>query len=157
MARGGPSRLSDYAVNALAFVLAGSCSFFAGYMILRLQGMENPPADMGLNFPPPRKRVITDDSILVDPLATGTIKGDANIAPRPGRPLQPYTKNSPVLDQRLLTVIDDVAFIEVIRVTGKEILPAAVGDNLPGIGTIESIRRLGGQWEVVAGDQRLVR
>ena len=147
-------KLSDYALNALAFVLAGGCTFFAGYMILRLQGMENPPADMGTFFPPSKKNIITDDAVPVDPGITNSIDrpGEAGS----GRILQPYTRNSPVLGRRLLAVIDGVAFVEVTRVTGREIVALGVGSDLPEAGAVERIDMNDGRWRLVAGDVTLL-
>lgn len=150
------SRWPDILANVLSFGLAASCTFFAGYMIIRLNGMENPPADMGLNFPPTRKKIITDDSILVDPMPTGAIDAADVPAARPGRPLQPYTRNSPVMGHRLLAVVDGIAFVEITRVTGREILPISAGGELPGAGAVERIAKSGGRWELVAGETRLV-
>lgn len=159
MKTGAASRWQDILANILSFGLAASCTFFAGYMIIRLNGMENPPADMGLNFPAPRKKIITDDSILVDRMPTGaidTVDGAVDgPAPR-GRPLQPYTKDSPVMNYRLLAVVDGIAFVEITRVTGKEILAVATGGELPGAGAVERIARSGRHWELVAGDERLL-
>ena len=147
-------KLPDIAVNALAFLLAGSCSYFAGYMILRLQHMENPPADMGLNFPPSKKKIITDEPVLVDPLATNAI--DFSTSESKSRVVQPYTRDSPVLDRLLLTVIDGIAFVEVVRVTGKEIVALSVGSELPGAGQVRRIERTNGRWRLVADDAALL-
>ena len=146
-------KLPDLAVNVLAFILAGSCSYFAGHMILRLQGMENPPPDMGLNFPPPKKKSIIDEPVLVDPRETGAI--DPAASDRRGSVAQPYTKDSPVLERHLLMVIDDIAFVEVTRLAGKNIMPLGVGSELPGAGTIERIEKVNGRWRLIAAGEIL--
>lgn len=141
-------KLLDLALNALAVVLAGGCSFFAGYMILRLQGMDNPPADMGVYFPPARTKVITDPPVEVDPQTTGTIGGGAEQA---GGPVaQPFTRNSPVLDRQLLTVIDGLAFVRLVRVDRTEVVALGRGAELPGAGTIRRIERSRDGWRLVA-------
>lgn len=156
MKTGAASRWPDILANVLSFGLAASCTVFAGYMIIRLNGMENPPADMGLNFPPAKKKIIIDDSILVDPVTTGTADALDEPAARPGRPLQPYTSKSPVMGHRLLAVVDGIAFVEITRVTGKEIAALSTGSELPGAGSILAITRKGSRWELLAGETRLV-
>ena len=156
MKTGAASRWPDILANVLSFALAASCTVFAGYMIIRLNGMENPPADMGLNFPPAKKKIIIDDSILVDPVTTGTADALDEPAARPGRPLQPYTSKSPVMGHRLLAVVDGIAFVEITRVTGKEIAALSTGSDLPGAGSILAITRKGSRWELLAGETRLV-
>ena len=143
-------KLQDLAINALAFVLAGGCSFFAGYMILRLQGMENPPADMGTNFPPARKKMITDEPVEVDPQVTNSIGRDTGAAG--GAVVQPYTRQSPVLERHLLAVAGGIAIVRVVRADRTDILPLGVGSELPGAGTIRRIERGSGGWRVVADD-----
>lgn len=147
-------KLSDFALNALAFMLAGGCSFFAGYMILRLQGMDSPPADMGLYFPPAKKKIITDDAVPLDPGITNSIDSPGEAGP--GRVEQPYSKNSPVLGRRLVAVIDGIAFVEVTRVTGREIVALGVGSDLPGAGVVERIDMNDGRWRLVAGGTTLL-
>ncbi len=143
-------KLQDFAVNALAFVLAGSCGLFAGYMILRLQGMENPPADMGTNFPPAKKKMITDQPVEVDPQVTNSI--DTGVGAADGAVVQPYTRQSPVLERHLLMVADGIAVVRVVRADRTEILPLGLGAELPGAGTIRRIERGPGGWRVVADD-----
>ncbi len=53
MPRHALPKVTDLIAYALAFGLAAACLSFAGYKIVKLRGMENPPADMGLNFPSP--------------------------------------------------------------------------------------------------------
>ena len=149
------SRLADLAVNALFIAVAGACGIFAGYMVIRLNGMENPPANMGLNFPPAQKKVITDDSIAVDRLTTQSTESPKD-SPGPfARPLQPYSRLSPVIEHRLLAVVDGLAFVEVRRVTGKEIVMLNKGGELPGAGPVEWIERIDGRWQIKAGDTLL--
>ena len=143
-------KLQDFAANVLAFVLAAGCSFFAGYMILRLQGMENPPADMGTNFPPARKKMITDEPVEVDPQVTNSI--DRTWGTPGGAAVQPYTRQSPVLERHLLAVADGIAVVRVVRADRTEVLPLGVGAELPGAGTIRRIERGSGGWRVVADD-----
>ena len=137
-------------MNAMGFVLAGGCSFFAGYMILRLQGMENPPADMGLNFPPAKKKMITDQPVEADPQVTNSIDRDTGATG--GTAVQPYTRQSPVLERHLLAVADGIAVVRVVRADRTEILPLGIGAELPGAGTIRRIERSSGGWRVVADD-----
>lgn len=148
-------KLLDWTVNALFIGLAGGSGIFAGYMVIRLNGMENPPANMGLNFPPAKKRVITDESVEVDSMATQSITRPAADGAAPGRPAQPWSRQSPVMGHRLLTVVDGLAFVEVTRMTGKEIVAVSRGSDLPGAGGVAWIERVDGRWQLKAGDVSL--
>lgn len=149
------SRLADLAINALFIAFAGACGIFAGYMVIRLNAMDNPPANMGLNFPPAQKRIITGDSIEVDRLTTQSTDRRGGAPPVEARPLQPYSRQSPVIGQRLLAVVDGLAFVEVTRVTGKEIVMLGKGGDLPGAGPVEWIERVDGRWRIKAGETLL--
>lgn len=151
----GSNRITDALTYIFAVGLAATCIAFAGYKVLKLRSMENPPADMGLNFPPPKRRMITDDTILVDPLTTGSTGGTSEMPEKPGRILQPYTAESPIHDYRLLTVIDGVGFVEVLTLRGKQIMPLAAGARLPGAGRVDSIGIVDGRWTLIAGDVTL--
>jgi len=117
------SKLTDAATQVVALALAAGCLFFAGYKVVKLRNMENPPPDMGLNFPEPKRKIITDDSILVDPLTTESISASGQVSGHGGRILQPYTNEAPIQDYRLLTGIDGVAFVEVLTLHGREVMP----------------------------------
>ena len=150
------SRMTDALTYVLAVCLAATCIGFAGYKVIKLRSRENPPADMGLNFPPPKRDMITDDTVLVDPMIT---QSTTPAAPLPGsarRILQPYVAGAPIQDYRLLTVIDGLAFVEVLTLKGREIRPISVGSRLPGAGRVERIERVGGRWTLIAGDVKLV-
>ena len=150
------SRMTDALTYALAVGLAAACIAFAGYKVIKLRSMENPPADMGLNFPPPKRKMITDDTVLVDPMIT---QSTTPAVPLPGsaqRILQPYVADAPIQDYRLLTVIDGLAFVEVLTLKGRDIRPISVGTRLPGAGRVEKIERVGGRWTLIAGDVKLV-
>lgn len=151
------SKLTDILTYVLAVGLAAGCLAFAGHKVLILRAMENPPPDMGLNFPPAKRKVITDDTIEVDSLITGSTGASGNAAARQrGRILQPYAAEPPIQDYRLLTVIDGVAFVEVRTLRGKDIIPLAAGARLPGAGQVEWVERTGGRWTLKAGDVRLM-
>jgi hypothetical protein len=149
-------KLTDLLTTALAVGLAAVCVAFAGYKVVKLRNMENPPADMGLNFPPPKRKIITDDSVRVDPMITGSIGVDAAVLERSGPIRQPYTDEAPIRDYRLLTVIEGVAFVEVQTLRGKAILPLAAGTRLPGAGVVDWVERRDGRWQLKAGDVLLV-
>ena len=150
------SKLTDFLTQALAAGLVLLCVVFAGYKVMKLQGMDNPPADMGLNFPPPKRKIITDDSILVDPMTTGAVGFQGQDVDGTARVLQPFTNEAPIQDYRLLTVIDGVAFVEVLTLRGKEIMPIVPGARLPGAGRVERIVQVDGRWVLIAGEVRLV-
>lgn len=144
--------LSDVMVTILSLMLAGWCAYFAGSKIYNLQSMENPPADLGLNFPKPkRKPTIAPRAVLVDPLITGSIDPFRSGAATPAEPAQPYRSDSPVLGYRLLAVIDGLAFVEVTTATGRNIAPFGRGSLLPGAGRIRNIEKINGRWQLAAG------
>lgn len=149
------SKIGDALSYAMAVALAAGCIAFAGYKVVRLRMMENPPADLGLNFPPPKRKLITDDSIRVDPMKTQSISTGGE-ALSGDRLLQPYTDEAPVESYKLMTVIDGVAFVELKTFRGKEIRPVALGARLAGAGTVTRIDRSRGRWTLQAGDVRLV-
>ncbi len=155
MPRFTAAKVTDALTYFFAVSLAASCIAFAGYKVIKLRGMEDPPADMGLNFPPSKRKIITDDTILVDPLTTSTTSRESADPGRPGRVLQPFTAEAPIQDYRLLTVIDGVAFVEVLTLRGKEIMPVSVGGRLPGAGPVERIGMDDGRWILIAGDVKL--
>ncbi len=149
--------ISDIIFGALSLALAAACIFFAGYMVIRLQNMEDPPADMGLNFPPKKERRSEVDAVLVDPLATGSIddalSGTGKSLPR--RIVQPYTNDQPVLKYQLLSVIDGIAFVEVTKIRGTEIWPVREGSILPGAGQVEIIEKVAGRWRLATDKLKL--
>ena len=150
------SKFADLLTYALAICLAAGCFAFASYKVIMLRGMDDPPPDLGLNFPPPKRKLITDDSILVDPLTTQSVQPVPRDAAPPSRALQPYTSEVPVESYKLLAVIDGVAFVEMKTFRGKDIVPLTAGSRLPGAGRVESIERRNGRWLLVAGDVRIV-
>lgn len=151
------SRRSDLVAQIAALALAVTCAVFAGYKVMKLRGMENPPPDMGLNFPAPKRKIITDDSILVDSLTTGSIGPAVKESPSPHRPLQPYTSEAPLQDYRLIQVINGMAFVEVRTLRGKEVRLLTEGVHLPGAGTVTRISRRDGRWTLQAGDVTLLQ
>jgi hypothetical protein len=151
------TRRSDLFTQMAAVALAVTCAAFAGYKVMKLNGIETPPPDMGLNFPAPKRRVITDDSVLVDDLTTGSIGPVAEESAPPPRPLQPYTSEAPLQDYRLIQVINGMAFVEVRTLRGKEVRTLTAGSHLPGAGAVTRISRIGGRWTLVAGDVTLVQ
>ena len=150
------SKATDFLTYAFAVGLAATCIAFAGYKVVVLGTIENPPADMGLNFPTAKRKVTSDDTILVDQMPTNSISGPADATIRSNRILQPYTSDAPIRDYRLLTVIDDVAFVEVLTLKGRKILPMSVGTWLPGSGPVDAIAFTDGRWTLTAGEVKLV-
>ena len=68
-----PERIADTLAYVLSVALAAAVIAFAAYKVIRLNGMEDPPANMGLNFPPPKRKVIIDNSLAADPIVTRTL------------------------------------------------------------------------------------
>ena len=148
------SRFTDLLTQVLSLGLAAGCLILAGYKVISLRNMENPPADMGLNFPEPKRKVITDEPVLADPMPTNSTAPPETDA-APPRILQPYRAETPIQDYRLLTVIYGVAFVEVLTLKGREVVPVAVGSRLPGAGPVAHIEKRNGRWVLVAGEVTL--
>jgi hypothetical protein len=130
------------------------CIYFAVYMVIRLQNLDDPPADMGLNFPAKKERRSDAQAVLVDPLITGSIEpaGDG----QPVRSIrQPYTRDQPVLNYQLLTVIDGIAFVELTRIKGKEVWPVREGSILPGAGRVDVIEKVGDRWRLATATVKI--
>lgn len=147
------SRNTDLITQLAALCLALICLAFASYKVMKLNGMENPPADMGLNFPPPKRKIITDEPVLVDSLTTGSFDPSADNTS--SRPLQPYAADAPLQEYRLLKVMNGLAYVEIETLRGKDIKLLSEGSFLPGAGTVQQIFRLNGQWTLIAGDVTL--
>lgn len=158
MPRTDSPKAGDVVTYMLAVALAAGSIGFAGYKVFKLHSMENPPADLGLNFPPPKRKMITDPGVDIDTLTTNTLtpaRGETPAAPAPIR--QPYSAEfTPVESYRLLTVIDGVAFVELQTFRGKEIVPVTQGSKLRGAGLVDTVAKEGGRWTLIAGDIRLV-
>jgi|GEM_PF-3496415 len=151
-------RASDIATVFISVALALSCAGFAAGMIFRLQGLKDPPADMGLNFPgaEKKKKVIAPSprAEAADPLITGAMDA-ADIGGGDGPPVQPYRLEQPVLGYRLLAVVDGVAFVEVKMVARTEIKALPKGAELPGAGRIDDFIRTPQGWRLTAGSVTL--
>ena len=53
-------KFTDIITYVLSLSLAAGVIAFAAYKVVALNGMENPPANLGLNFPAPKRKVIMD-------------------------------------------------------------------------------------------------
>ena len=151
-----PERLSDALTYVLSVALAAAVIAFAAYKVIKLNGMEDPPANMGLNFPPAKRKIIIDQmSPLADPIVTRRL---APAAPVPRQAVPPAVAASPAAPLRsyeLLAVVDGVAFVEIDVARGKTLIPVTVGTVLPGGLRIDTIEQRNGRWVVIAGTQTL--
>ncbi len=140
-------KFTDAVTYVLSLALAAGVIAFAAYKVVALNGMENPPANLGLNFPAPKRKVIMD-APAGDPLITQSLPQAASgmRAAADGHGLQAY---------ELVTVIDGVAFVAVDSGAGKVLVPVAVGSKLPGGPMVTGIRRQGGRWSLTAGNLAL--
>lgn len=141
-------KFTDIITYVLSLALAGGVIAFAAYKVVALNGMDNPPANLGLNFPAPRKKVIMEGASGADPLTTRSIDRADDAAPLPAG-------NDRLQAYELLTVVDGVAFVAIDRDAEKTLLPVTVGSKLPGGLTVSAIKRQGGRWSLVAGNLRL--
>lgn len=140
-------KFTDIITYVLSLTLAAGVIAFAAYKVVTLNGMENPPANLGLNFPAPKRKVIME-APSADPLTTQTLplaSDAARVRPREGG-LHVY---------ELLTVVDGVAFVAIDSDQGKTLVPVMVGSTLPGGLTVTDLRRRGGRWSLVAGNLTL--
>lgn len=147
-------KFTDILTYVLSVALAAGVITFAAYKVIKLNGMENPPANMGLNFPPLKRKVIIDETAEADPIITQSL----------GMPGAPISRITPGVSRgvaetassyRLLAVVDGVAFIEVSLAAGTVLLPVTIGTRLPGGYRVESIARQNGRWVLVAGGLKL--
>ena len=140
-------KFTDIITYVLSLSLAAGVIAFAAYKVIALNGMENPPANLGLNFPAPKRKVIMDAS-SADPLTTQAL-------PPPGRAVSAGLGEGALNAYELLTVVDGVAFVAIDGDQGKTLVPAMVGSTLPGGLTVTDLRRRGGRWVLVAGNLTL--
>ena len=144
-------RFTDTLAYVLSVALAVSVIAFAAYKVVKLSGMEDPPANMGLNFPPLKRKVIVDPEPSSDPITTQTItlSSPRRVANQPGA----WSSVSGPADHsyELLAVVDGVAFVEVGFSERKALMPATVGTVLPGGLRVQAIERRNGRWVLVAG------
>ena len=152
-----PERVSDILTYVLSTAFALAVLVFAVSKIITLYSMENPPANMGLNFPPlPKRATVIDGPGIADPITTRSLG--------PGL----RTRISPSPDQRsrqavefggkryqLLTVVDGVAFVAVDSAEERMLVPVNVGARLPGGLRVESITQRNGLWVLSAGQLTL--
>lgn len=152
-----PERVSDILTYVLSTAFALAVLVFAASKIIALQGMENPPANMGLNFPPlPKRGLVIDGPGIADPITTRSIGPGlrTRISPSPGQPPRPSAELGGKRYE-LLTVIDSVAFVAVDSAGERTLVPVTVGTRLPGGMRVEAISQRNGLWVLLAGQLTL--
>jgi hypothetical protein len=151
-------KFTDALTYVLSVALAAAVVAFAAYKVIKLNGMEDPPANMGLNFPPPKRKIIIDQLAAdADPIITRTVTPALTTPQRTSAPDGRRAFWGPVRSYELLAVVDGVAFVEIDLARGKTLVPVSVGSVLPGGLLIESIVERNGRWVLVAGPLRLER
>lgn len=151
---GMAEKLTDIFSYALSVALAAGVITFAAYKVIKLNGMDNPPANMGLNFPPVKRKIILSEEAEADPIVTQSL----GRAPASGERLTPgFTRadEQVISSYQLLAVVDGIAFIEVSVASGRILVPVTVGTTLPGGYRVESIEKHRGRWTLVAGSLTL--
>lgn len=143
-------KFTDILTYVLSVALAAGVITFAAYKVIKLNGMENPPANMGLNFPPIQRKVIMDEETEADPITTQSL-GPAGSQGGTLTPGLVRGDEEAISSYQLLTVVDGVAFIEVGVGAGKVLVPVTVGTRLPGGYRVESIEQHHGRWTLIAG------
>ena len=145
-----PEKVTDTLTYVLSVALAAAVIAFAAYKVIKLNAMDDPPANLGLNFPPPKRKFIIDQTLAgADPITTQSVT--------PVVPLRPALSDAaraaggPVRAYELLAVVDGVAFVEIDVARGKTLVPVSVGTVLPGGLRVETIEQRNGRWVLVAG------
>ena len=141
-------KFTDILTYVLSLALAAGVITFAAYKVVALNGMDNPPANLGLNFPAPKRKVIMDAPVGGDPLTTQSL-GEASSSGAPADP------PAGVVAYELLTVVDGVAFIAVDGDVAKTLVPVTIGSRLPGGPSVTAMGRHNGRWWLAAGALRL--
>jgi hypothetical protein len=145
-----PEKVTDTLTYALSVALAAAVIAFAAYKVIKLNAMEDPPANLGLNFPPAKRKFIIDQTLAgSDPIITQSVTPAVPL--RSAVPEQVRTTAGPVRAYELLAVVDGVAFLEIDIARGKTLVPVSVGTVLPGGLRVESIEQRKGRWVLVAG------
>jgi hypothetical protein len=150
-----PERFTDTLTYLLSVAFAAGVIVFASYKVIKLNGMEDPPPNMGLNFPEPRRKFILDETAVADPIMTQTLTPAEAPEQQPLPRQQQAAPTGPVRSYELLAVVDGIAFVEIDLARGKTLVPVSVGTVLPGGLEIESITRQNGRWILLAGPLRL--
>ena len=141
-------KFTDILTYVLSLALAAGVIVFAAYKVVALNGMDNPPANLGLNFPAPKRKVIMDAPAAGDNLTTQSL-GEALSSGAPAEP------PGGVVAYELLTVVDGVAFVAVDGDAAKMLVPVTIGSRLPGGPSVSAIGRSHGRWWLAAGALRL--
>lgn len=141
-----PDRFTDILTYALSLALAAGVIAFAAYKVVALDGMTDPPANLGLNFPAAKRKVIMQE-VPGDPLTTRSL-GSAARTSSLGRTGGPYA-------YELLAVVDGVGFVAVDSDSEKALVPVTIGSRLPGGLKVTALRRVDGRWWLVAGELTL--
>jgi catechol 2,3-dioxygenase-like lactoylglutathione lyase family enzyme len=132
-------RLFTIAALGLALVSAG----FGSLMVVRLERMGNQPVPIGTDL----AGTAADEVAAADSIVTGTI---GRVGPAlPAGAIGRHRRQGPqALGFRLLSVVDGVAFVEVMGPDGNELWPVDIGATLPGAGQVTSISRDDNRWHV---------
>ncbi len=142
-------KFSDVLTYVLSLALAAAVIAFAAYKVVALNGMENPPANLGLNFPPAQRKVIMEGPQGADPITTQSLAPAARAtAPAGDGGRGPF-------GYELITVVDKVAFVAVTSQAERTLVPVTAGSTLPGGLVVSEIGRRDGRWWLAAGALRL--
>jgi hypothetical protein len=141
-------KFSDILTYVLSLALAAGVIAFAAYKVVMLNAMDNPPANLGLNFPAPRRKVIMEAPQGGDMLTTQSL---GEVAPSAAVP----EVQGGLVAYELLTVVDGVAFVAVNGDAGKTLVPVTIGSRLPGGPSVSGMGRSNGRWWLTAGSLRV--
>jgi hypothetical protein len=141
-------RFTDILTYVLSVALAAGVIAFAAYKVVALNGMDNPPANLGLNFPAPKRKVIMEGP-------GGDMLTTQSLGPAGSEAAGRSGGSGDVVGYELLTVLDGVAFVAVNGEAAKTLVPVTVGSRLPGGLKVSGMGRSGGRWWLTAGTLRL--
>ena len=149
-----PERLSDILTYVLSAALALGVLVFAATKIIALHGMDDLPANMGLNVPPLQTLSrVSDGPGISDPITTRSL--GPGVRTRPSSSQVASERGAAMVAGKryeLLTVIDGVAFVTVDSSEEKTIVPVTIGTRLPGSLRVEAITQRDGRWSLRAGE-----
>jgi len=144
---------SDLLLNIASSGLAFACAFFAGFMMLKVEGGRGGPEALPVTVDGVQLRAIAAAPAGVDPLTTASVTPIVGRQENAGAGAFPSATYQAPVSYELLSVIDGTAFIEIADISGTRIWPVVKGEFLPGAGQVTRIEKISGHWQVAAGDR----
>lgn len=115
--------LSDLLLNIASSAFAFACAFFAGFMLLKVEGGRGGPEALPVTVAGAQLRA------AADPLITGSVTPAERQRENTSATVVPPATYQAPASYKLLSVIDGTAFIEIADISGTRIWPVAAGDR----------------------------